>query len=41
MTSPAVSRDKFHIERAFYAHVLGRVVGPRGWAGRIKEEMQG
>lgn len=41
MTSPAISRDKLHTMKAFDAHVLDRVVGPRGWAGRIKEGMQG
>lgn len=41
MNSHTISRDNFHFEKAFDAHVLDRVVGPRGLAGRIKEEMQG
>lgn len=41
MTSPAISREKSHIERAFDAHMLSWPACRRGWPERAKEEMQG
>ncbi|WP_302848613.1 MULTISPECIES: hypothetical protein [unclassified Roseovarius] len=40
MTSPAISRDKLHTEKAFDARMLPWPSCPQGWPELAKEEMQ-